>query len=71
MRKKDKPAPITPDREDFEAVAAEYPSGKTEAELYRLAQAAKLVRLYEHGLLPADEMRAMDDLVRRKKDEFK
>ena len=54
--------PINPDPQDFAAVEA---TPGTEAEKYRLAQAHKLVRLYEAGKLPLDLMRGMDKLPRK------
>jgi hypothetical protein len=60
-----------PDREDFEAVMdtpADITKTPTEndADRYRQAQARKLVRLYERGLLPPDLMRELDK-VRNKR----
>jgi hypothetical protein len=54
-----------PDREDFEAVMdtpADITKTPTENDAlrYRLAQAHKLIRLYERGLLPPDLMCELD-----------
>jgi hypothetical protein len=50
---------IKPDRQDFEAIE------RKAADEYRLAQAAKLIRLYEQGRLPFDRMREMDRIAGR------
>ena len=60
-----------PDREDFEAVMdtpADITKTPTEndADRYRQAQARKLVRLYERGLLPPDLMRELDKVRSRR-----
>jgi hypothetical protein len=57
--------PIKPDRQDFRAVQdTPYDPSKTRQEsdayLYQLAQAAKLIRLYEHGQLPLASMGELD-----------
>ena len=54
-----------PDREDFEAVMdTPADTSKTplenDAHRYRLAQARKLIRLFEGGSLPPDLMRELD-----------
>ena len=54
--------PITPDRQDYEAIEREH-GRLPEAERYRLAQANKLIRLYEQGKLPLDLMRSMDKIA--------
>jgi hypothetical protein len=54
---------IVPDPQDFEAVG-DHPG--TNAEKYRLAQARKLVRLYEAGQLPAELMQELEKIRARK-----
>jgi hypothetical protein len=60
-----------PDREDFEAVM-DTPADTTktptenDADRYRQAQAHKLIRLYERGLLPPDLMRELDKVRSRR-----
>ena len=51
---------IEPDPQDFDAVKNEKAS---DAEKYRLAQTHKLMRLYDHGLLPVEEMREIDKIL--------
>jgi hypothetical protein len=64
---------IKPDRQDFEAIEHEHgplPDDATtqdQADRYRLAQAAKLIRLYEQGKLPLDLMREMDKIPRKQR----
>jgi hypothetical protein len=66
-------AKIKPDRQDYEAIECQYgplPDDATiqeQGHRYRLCQAAKQIRLYEHGKLPLDEMRAMDRIPRGKR----
>jgi len=70
---------IQPDRQDYETADREcggpLPDDATDAqcaERYRLAQTAKLIRLYEQGKLPLPEMREMDklrDKLRRQRDD--
>ena len=61
---------IRPDPEDFDAVR-ETPddplksSAENAAYKYQLAQARKLIRLYEFGQLPIELMREMEKLVER------
>ncbi|MGZ3247971.1 MAG: hypothetical protein ACXWI7_11560 [Croceibacterium sp.] len=63
---------IKPDQQDYEAVEREHgrlpESASTEerAKQYRLAQANKLIRLYEQGKLPLEVMREMDKIPRSK-----
>jgi hypothetical protein len=58
-----------PDPEDFAAIEAEHgplPHDATvqrAAERYRLAQARKLIRLWEQGKLPLELMREMDRIA--------
>jgi hypothetical protein len=65
---------VKPDREDYEAIEREYgqlhPSASDEecAKRSRLAQANKLIRLYEQGKLPLKLMREMDKIARSKRD---
>ena len=59
--------PIEPDPQDYDAVRREHPlpANASDAEAghrYRLAQATKLIRLYEQGKLPLETMREMDKL---------
>lgn len=60
---------IEPDQQDIEAVEHELgrlPANATNAEAghrYRLAQCAKLIRLYEQGELPLELMREMDKIA--------
>ena len=65
---------IRPDLEDFDAVKdTPYDPQKTQVEndayKYQLAQARKLVRLYELGQLPLELMREMEKLVKRDRSE--
>jgi hypothetical protein len=68
----DKQGKLLPDDDDYLAVEQEYgalPAHATDkqfAERYRLAQANKLIRLYERGKLPLEVMRALDQLRKRK-----
>lgn len=61
---------ITPDPQDYASVEREHgrlPVNASDlqcAEHYRLAQATKLIRLWEQGKLPLPKMRAMDRLKR-------
>ena len=57
---------IRPDPEDFDAVR-ETPKSSAEnaAYKYQLAQARKLIRLYEFGQLPIELMREMEKLAER------
>ena len=66
-------AKTRPDAQDYDTVRREYPDviaaadrGDPEqaAHAYRLAQAAKLIRLYEAGRLPLELMREMDKIPR-------
>ena len=63
MDRKTSPADFTadgkviPDRQDYEAVEREHGKSKSPAELYRLAQANKLIRLFEQT---ADLARGQD-----------
>ena len=60
---------LVPDPEDYLAVErtqGNLPVNATDeqtAERFRLAQAHKLIRLYEHGRLPLDVMRAIDAIL--------
>jgi len=62
--------PIEPDPQDYKAIEREHgvlPSSATveqHAYRYQLAQAQKLIRLYEHGKLPLALMREMDRIRR-------
>ena len=64
---------ITPDAQDYQTVETQYgqlPENASDAERahhYRLAVAAKLIRLYDQGKLPLDQMRALDELRDQKK----
>ena len=64
--------PIKPDPQDYEAVEREegpLPANASDAEVadrYRLAQAAKLIRLYEQGKLPLEQMCEMDKIRSRR-----
>jgi hypothetical protein len=61
---------IVPDRQDYESVEREYgrlPDNARDAQRayhYNLAQAGKLIRLYEQGKLPLELMREMDKIPR-------
>jgi hypothetical protein len=63
---------IKPDPQDYEAIEREYgrlppnASVAQRADHYRLAQANKLIRLYEQGRLPLAAMRALDALAKKK-----
>jgi hypothetical protein len=62
--------PIKPDAQDFEAVARQFgdlPENASEqrADHYLLAQATKLLRLYDHGKLPLKLMREIDEISRK------
>ena len=68
---------IIPDPDDYAAVATTHPeladaakdecgNVKAAAEMYRLAQSHKIIRLYENGLLPLDIMRELDNLAKKR-----
>jgi hypothetical protein len=67
------PKPLVPDRQDFAAIEREYglpPANASDEQLmehYRLAQAAKLIRLYENGKLPLPVMRELDKAKYRRR----
>jgi len=64
--------PTKPDKQDIERVEREegpLPENASDEQLahrYWLYQAAKLIRLYEHGKLPLALMREMDQIPRSK-----
>jgi hypothetical protein len=64
--------PLKPDPQDYRAVEREYgklsdaASVAERARHYQLAQANKLIRLYDQGKLPLEQMRALDKLRERK-----
>jgi hypothetical protein len=66
------PTIIEPDYQDHEAIEAEYgrlPDDATigqMAERYRYAQVRKMIRLWEHGKLPVELMRELDEIRNRK-----
>jgi hypothetical protein len=66
---------IIPERCDIDQVDAQHgrlPRGASveqQAERYRLYQAQALIRLWESGQLPVDQMRSMDTLHQRKASE--
>ena len=63
---------VRPDQQDHAAVEKDRGPSPTDAstkdmaERWRLAQANKLIRLHEQGLLPLEKMREMDKLARRR-----
>jgi hypothetical protein len=61
---------ITPNLQDFARVQAlcgrlpDEASDEERVERYRLMQTAKLIRLWEHGLLPVEVMGELDRILR-------
>ena len=66
--------PIKPDAEDYAAIDAEHGVLAADAtneqcgHYYRLAQARKLLRLYDHERLPVELIRGIDRVKKEKED---
>jgi hypothetical protein len=62
---------IKPDPQDYQAIERKYgplPKGASDKEAakhYQLAQANKLIRLYEQGKLPLELMRELDEIAKK------